>query len=328
MLNLTRYFRPTLQLTGLICVAIICSALVYGIFLAMTSREFLGNMVYSIGLEQLGKNIAGYTSTGSEDLQQRAVEADHNSISGWVFDCVGAKGIRDFTQEIQREFAFPSTMGYEYYPGVDKLPSNVRVPCHPERAILTLSQALSAQRITLRSAADSAYRFWEVTSVLTITLGMFTTILVSLSSTEFGRGDGPTQKLIRVLAIVFPALGTAAAAVIAFYGPQAEWGQASRTLASLTQLHGQMAIGVWELHCIKDEGDAYVAKVTDALKDWSKRFVDIQTVSTATGGSSAAGSAGGAQGGGAGGQGGAGAGRGSTGCWPANEVIRLWTVKM
>src|SRR5262249_19667867 len=82
----------------------------------------------------------------------------------------------------------------------------------------------------------------------------------------------------------FPALGTAAAGIIAFYSPQADWSQASRTLASVTQLHGQMAVGVWKLKCIKTDGDENSKAATTQLDDWSKRYIDIQTVSTATGG--------------------------------------------
>jgi hypothetical protein len=310
MPNLRRYFLPILEITGILCILIVCAALVFGILSLVTSRFTLGLAVYSIGLQDLGRMIAGEDgkdSPNASDMRQRAVEADHKSVSGWVFDCVGAKGIRDFPSDVQSEFVFPSTRD-QYYSSSDKLPEKVRLPFHPERAILALSQAISVQRLALRDEADSSYRFWEATSVVTIMLGMFTTILVSLSSTEFGRGNGRTQKVIRVLAIVFPALGTAAAAVIAFYGPQAEWGQASRTLASLTQLHGQMAIGVWELHCIEKDGDGFASKVTDGLDGWSKRYVDIQTVSTATGGSSAAASAGGQGGGAGGGQGGGAAG--------------------
>jgi hypothetical protein len=90
--------------------------------------------------------------------------------------------------------------------------------------------------------------------------------------------------VIRILAIIFPALGTASAAVFAFYGPQAEWSQASRTLANVTQLHGQMALGVWKLKCIEaGHEDNDVKLVIAALEEWSKRYLGIQTVSAATG---------------------------------------------
>jgi hypothetical protein len=134
--------------------------------------------------------------------------------------------------------------------------------------------------------------FWEVATLLSIAIGMITTILVSVSSTEFGRGDGPPQRLIRVFAIIFPALGTAVAAVISFYGPQGEWVQASRTLASETQLHDQIALTVWKLSCPTGDTDDSTKPLIDNLENWSKRYIEIQTIPNATG------APGGSQGGG------------------------------
>ena len=132
---------------------------------------------------------------------------------------------------------------------------------------------------------------------------MITTILVSVSSTEFGRGDGPRQRLIRVLAIIFPALGTATAAVISFYSPQAEWAQASRTLASEAQLHAEIALTVWKLTCLTTDTDDSTAKpLTDNLEHWSKRYMEIQTIpngSGTPGGNQGGGSQGGGNEGGA-----------------------------
>jgi len=91
----------------------------------------------------------------------------------------------------------------------------------------------SEQRVGFMPKVRLTYFYWELATLISIAIGMVTTILVSVSSTEFGRGDGADQRLIRVLAIIFPALGTATAAVISFYTPQVEWGQVSRTLASV-----------------------------------------------------------------------------------------------
>ena len=110
---------------------------------------------------------------------------------------------------------------------------------------------------------------------------MLTTIVVSMSTTDFGRGETPTAVLIRLCAIILPALGTAATAAFAFYGPQATWAQATRTLTSLAQLHGDMALGVWNLEPAADE--AAKSKMSSALDSWSKRYIDIQTISSAAG---------------------------------------------
>jgi hypothetical protein len=152
-----------------------------------------------------------------------------------------------------------------------------------QKALIRLSKDVFEQRLSLTQKVRSSYSFLKTTTLVSVFIGMITTILVSISSTEFGRGDGRSQRLIRVLAIVFPALGTATAALIGFYNPQAEWAQASRTLAAETQLHGQMALEVWKLPCPKIDADVDARPLTDDLDEWSKRYVDIETISTASG---------------------------------------------
>jgi hypothetical protein len=211
---------------------------------------------------------------------------NHDAIKNWVLDCTKAKDASVYPGVVRNEFYVEA---YSYDSSDNpQLPLNVRLPSHQETALLTLSKEIALQRRFSANRADKAYNLWQITSITSIILGMFTTILVSLSSTVFGRGDGLTQTSIRILAIVFPALGTAAAAIIAFYGPQAEWTQASRTLASLTQLHDQIASGIWKLNCMQKENDEFAGRISAQLDEWSKRYVDIQTVSAATGASAGA----------------------------------------
>ena len=67
-----------------------------------------------------------------------------------------------------------------------------RPPQREERAILQLSKTIGVRRIQLAERVSSAYRFWQVSSLVSISLGMLTTIVVSMSTTDFGRGDAPT----------------------------------------------------------------------------------------------------------------------------------------
>lgn len=87
MTNLNRYFLVILQLTGLACVIIVCVSLIYGVFSIATSRYTLGLALFTIGLRDLGRTVVGENDPAPQDMQQRAVEADHNSISDWVLDC-------------------------------------------------------------------------------------------------------------------------------------------------------------------------------------------------------------------------------------------------
>ena len=124
--------------------------------------------------------------------------------------------------------------------------------------------------------------FYEILQLSLIFVGMLTTITVSISSSEFGRGEGLRPRLFRFSAIILPILGTALAGVVAFYSLQARWNQAGTTLASLAQLQSQMAIDVWKLRCTDDDpkdndGDRKL------ISEWSRRYAEILSVSAAAG---------------------------------------------
>jgi hypothetical protein len=107
---------------------------------------------------------------------------------------------------------------------------------------------------------------------------MLTTIFVSISATELGRRAGRVQQWILVLAIIFPILGTAVSGAMAFYTRGQNWSEASRALASVAQFHAQMAMNVWKLKCIEKPDDENAKFAQNMFDEWSRRFVDIQTV--------------------------------------------------
>jgi hypothetical protein len=281
MSKFTVYLLAPIKLTMLVCVSILCVfSLVYlliylpyvlvgiplGIAMYISSDEFKLNDLVDVLFSSKGHR-----------RDHMDVISYHAAIRSWVMGCIGFDDWEDMPLRIKRIFVLP----VESWSGSDSSGPLLegRMPNHRERALIQLSSILAFQGIALRSKVQSAYFFWQCTSLIAIVLGMITTILVSVSSTEFGRGDGRNQRLIRLLAIIFPALGTAVAAIIAFYSPQAEWSQASRTLASVNQLHGQVALGVWKLKCpTADDEDAKL--FTTTIEDWSKRFHDIQAISS------------------------------------------------
>src|SRR5262249_17174698 len=75
-------------------------------------------------------------------------------------------------------------------------------------------------------------------------------------------------------AIVLPVLGTAVASVSAYYSPSQEVGQAKATLASLAQLHSQIALEVWSTNCVPD-------KIDKLSTQWVRRYQEIQVLSAA-----------------------------------------------
>ena len=271
-----------IKLTTLGLVIVICSSLIYIVISVVISSDVRNTVLESFGVDTT-ESYESHISTETQDFN--AVYPDHEAISAWVKHCIGADVV-DLSFAVQAEFVLtpqaPNGVTYTS-PARREWPQAVQHLNQKEKALVILSRELSLQRISLISKARAAYYFWEVTSLATICIGMITTILISVSSTEFGRGDGRNQRLIRVLAIIFPALGTAAAAAIGFYSPQTEWGQASRTLASEGQLHGQMALAIWNLTCPKSDGDEASDLLGNAIDGWSKRYIDIQAISTSIG---------------------------------------------
>jgi hypothetical protein len=165
----------------------------------------------------------------------------------------------------------------------DELPTSKRQLFSEERSILVLNRSLSFGREYYRLQAQDLYVYLQLGTIVSIVVGMLTTIFVSISSTEFGRGEGRAQRWIRVVSIILPIIGTAVSGVMAFYAPAQSWNQASRTLASISQLHAQMAVGVGGLKCIDPKDKENVSKAQSMLNEWSKRYVDIQTVAAAVG---------------------------------------------
>lgn len=287
MIDLRASLTTLVKAAVIACSGIVCLAVVWAVVSVVTSRNTQQRLLWTIGLSDMA-NLLMEPPSGFEHWQE--VSPHHYAVVSWVLECTKIKdpsGLPDYLQA-----SFRAGGGYVSGRG-SGLPAGARPPLRQERALVQLSNVLADQRVSLREKAQSSYMFWQVTSLITIALGMVTTILVSFSSTEFGRGDGPSQRIIRILAIVFPALGTAAAAVVAFYQPQADWGQSSRTLASLTQLHGQVAVGIWKLECVETlESKDQIKHVNTQFEEWSKLYANIQTAAGAgTQANSATGSA-------------------------------------
>ncbi|MGZ5900974.1 MAG: hypothetical protein ACXWK3_14645 [Reyranella sp.] len=165
-----------------------------------------------------------------------------------------------------------------------------RAPSRQELALAQLSYAIAKQRVEARTKAQAAYALWQFSTLTTIIIGLVTTIVVSLSATEFVK-NGRIALTVKVLAIVFPVIGTAFAAIIAFYGPQAEWSQSSRTFAALSQLHGQIALDIFKIEDCPPSPtkDSELAK---QLETWGKNYKDIETLANAAASGSTGGQAG------------------------------------
>ena len=280
-LPFARQLLTLLKLTTLAGVAIICACVVYVMVYSAVSPAYRISTLRLFGFDNVADTLRGpkRNNLTVEDRDLYSVLPDHAAISEWVEYCIGIRPGDSAFPAIQSIFLTPSQKLLTNSFAVEaKWPDDIHRLNRSEHTLIQLSKELSEQRVGLIPKARSAHFFWELATVISIAIGMITTILVSVSSTEFGRGDGRSQRLIRVFAIIFPALGTATAALISFYNPQTEWGQASRTLASETQLHDQMALTIWRLPCPATDTDDSAKPLTDNLENWSKRFIEIQTI--------------------------------------------------
>lgn len=212
---------------------------------------------------------------------------DHDSIVNWTLNCLNVDSVFQLQPKIAAQLFAPS-FAPGYLPigfGSETSYKNTRNLFPGEKSVVGLSKLLTAKRSYLDSQVENSYSRWQMWTIITVAIGMLTTIFISLSSTQFGREDGPSQKTIRTLAIVFPALGTAAAALFGFYGPQAEWGQATRSVATLSQLHTEMVMATLKIDCPTAARDTNDQALITLNEGWAKRFTDIDTISS-SGGSS------------------------------------------
>jgi hypothetical protein len=101
-----------------------------------------------------------------------------------------------------------------------------------------------------------------------ILIGLATTVCAGLRSDD--QTLGSWAGTVRILAVVFPALGTAIAAVMSFYEPHQEILRVRSSLVSLQQLHNEVAALSTEA-CPKNQEDRN--KINEKLALWQVRRI-------------------------------------------------------
>ncbi len=217
----------------------------------------------------------------AEVEENSSAERNHRSIGDWVAQTVGRESANDFPAAFIHRFSLlrhgqAPPDPWQEKPEVGPLDNLVY-------RLLVLSQTIRDDTAIFWARRRKGYRRVQAATWVTITIGLITTILVSLRSTEFGAGSTTAAHAIQILAIVFPALGTAAAAIIGFYGFADVTGRASYALTSLRQLHGQMALGIWSLDPASARADdgKFHTMLGELLKEWEKRYIDVKDVAEA-----------------------------------------------
>ena len=192
-LSFTRYLLTLVKLTTLAGVAIICACVVYVMVYSAVSPAYRISTLRLFAFDDVADALRGpkRNNLTTEDRDLYSVLPDHAAISEWVEYCIGVRPGDSTFPAIQYAFLTPSqkllTHSYTVEP---KWPDEIHRLNRSQHTLIQLSKELSEQRIGLIPKARSAHFFWEVATVISIAIGMITTILVSVSSTEFGRGDG------------------------------------------------------------------------------------------------------------------------------------------
>jgi hypothetical protein len=271
MFELRTYLAFLLKGTIFACAAVACLWVLYHAVQLATSRQARADFMYAVSLAP----TAILPGTVDDDAIWASVSSESNAILNWVQFCAG----------IDDPYRLP--VSYQlYFVNQTRPPPDGkfagRIPHRVERSLLELNIAANRLRFATAKRAQAAFDFWQTGSLIIIALGAASTIMIGLSSTQFGRESGTTQQVMRTLAIIFPALSTAATAALAFYGPQAEWSQASATSSSLSQLHAQIATGLQMMECAGEPAAGQTNALSTQVAEWTKKYQEIITATNAT----------------------------------------------
>ncbi len=122
----------------------------------------------------------------------------------------------------------------------------------------------------LEGLRSTAFRFaWTL-----ILLGMATTIVSALNSSEFGSGSGRWASIIKVTAIILPALATAITAYAALYTPPDLATRKAQLVSNLSGLGSDMAVTLSEATCPISKPDE-IAALEKQMSGWRKRLSEV-----------------------------------------------------
>lgn len=232
--------------------------------------------------EDFLENLIGSSSSISVEQGGANATKAHTSISRWTLQCVGADSANDLPFNLRSAFSDRRSFRTDFLrpAGAERDASKAlkRPPIVQEINVVQLSDSMLTQRTELSRKTNDAYIYLQYVQWLTILIGLLTTVVVSVSSTElFGKSDTRLGMGLRFLAIFLPAFGTAVAAINSFYNPRDDWNRTANALANISQLHGQIAVGIWSLECA-DKDDAARKEFLGKLVEWTKRYNDIFTI--------------------------------------------------
>ena len=144
--------------------------------------------------------------------------------------------------------------------------------------IRPIGNTIFYQRVDMAREIEESITVLEIATIAGILIGLGTTIFAGLRGDESGVGEW--KNAVRVLAIVFPALGTAVAAVAAVYLPREQFIHTSQALTNLQQFHAEVRTQLTRLPCPSDEGK--IRQVNDLLGGWAQKLAEQRRESAAS----------------------------------------------
>jgi hypothetical protein len=193
----------------------------------------------------------------------RAISA-RKAIVNWVASCQGVTNFRQLPESISQVLSTDETLDDDAPAVKTDAPYTLTAV---QNEVIALSNTIYEQILAAGANERSANRLGERLQWATIAIGLFTTILASLNASDFFKEYPTFRRGIQMFAIVFPALGTAAGALGAFYNPHGHEVADGRTLSDLSLLDDQISLSVWKLRCDTDNDKVVYA--------WLKRYQQI-----------------------------------------------------
>jgi hypothetical protein len=143
-----------------------------------------------------------------------------------------------------------------------------------------LSRALMVERANTARSMNSAYNAMIIWQAIVISAGAVATIIVSISSRAVGiQADSSAKRFISVAAVIASAFATAVASMSTFVGAQGAYATDLKTLASLRQMHAEIATlvpsGYDDKYCSQPPDQDKVKTINSYIQQWATRFSTI-----------------------------------------------------
>ena len=151
--------------------------------------------------------------------------------------------------------------------------------------IRPIGNTIFYQRVDMAREIEESLTVLEIATIAGILIGLGTTIFAGLRGDDSGV-SGDWKNAVRVLAIVFPALGAAVAAVAAVYVPREQFIRTSQALTNLQQLHAEVRTQLTQVQCPLDEEktrqvDALLGGLAKKLADQRRETAAARLAATA-----------------------------------------------